>query len=586
MPSRAAEGSEYESKFYLQGNRIKITLDVVIAFGGVLCGMVPYGCAAAILNRFLTGDRDFAALAFFVVIAMIAYVMSVLGNTFSTIISHNIAFSVLEQVRLKLLDKMTRLPMGAIRSRGSGSWSQFIGETMEKLEKPIAHIIPEVTSNILASLMMIFFVFLLDWRLGLANLATIPLGLIFYCLMMRSYEEQSRRHMEASKVMNSTITEYVNGIEVIKAFNRTASSYGKYKNAVEENRRSVLEWFTRTSKAMTTTMELLPSTQLFVLPVGLYLFIQGDILPGTLLLCVMLAMSTMRPLLKAMEYVATIADLRVVFGEIDSVLAQPELVRPNEPRAVSGADVVFCDVSFRYEKEDVLKHVDLCCRAGEMTAIVGPSGSGKSTLASLLAGFWNPTRGTIRIGGVDLQQMPLTQSMQLVTYVSQDNFLFHQSILDNIRMGKEGASLDEVVSVCKKAGCHSFIAALPNGCDTLAGEAGGSLSGGERQRITIARAMLKNSPILLLDEATSYADPENETIVQASISELVRDKTVITIAHRLSTIIKADNIYVMQNGRVEASGTHSELLQTCALYQTMWSNHIEAKDTDLEVAPC
>lgn len=571
---------------YTKGNRAKIALSVAVAFLGVLCGMVPYVCAAAILNQLLAGSRDFATLAGFVAVAVAAYVLSVLGNTFSTILSHNIAFSVMERVRLQLLDKMTRLPMGAIRSRGSGSWSQLIGETMEKLEKPIAHIIPEVTSNILASLLMICFVFLLDWRLGLANLATIPLGLLFYCLMMRNYEKESQQHMDASKTMNATIAEYVNGIEVIKAFNRAASSYGKYKNAVEDNKRSVLEWFACTGKAMTTTMELLPSTLLFVLPIGLYLFMQGSILPGTLLLCVLLAISTMKPLIKAMEYVATIADLRVVFGEIGGVLAQPELVRPDEPKVVSGAEVVFQDVSFRYDKDEVLKQVNLRCREGELTAIVGPSGSGKSTLASLLAGFWSPTQGTISIGGVGLQQMPLAQSMQLVTYVSQDNFLFNQSILENIRMGKESASLDEVMAVCKKAGCHTFISALPQGYDTLVGEAGGNLSGGERQRVTIARAMLKNSPILLLDEATSYADPENETVVQASISELARDKTVITIAHRLSTIIHANKIYVMENGRVAASGTHAELLQSCALYQTMWKNHIEAKDTSLEVAPC
>lgn len=381
---------------YTEGNRIKIALAVVISFAGILCGMIPYGCAAAILSQFLAGNKDFMMLFVFVAIAFVAYIFSVLGNTFSTIISHNIAFLVLERVRLQLLDKMTKLPMGTIRSRASGNWSQFIGETMEKLEKPIAHIIPEVTSNILASLLMILFVFILDWRLGLANLATIPLGLIFYLLMMRNYEEQSKRHMEASKVMNATIAEYVNGIEVIKAFNQTASSYGKYKESVEENRRSVLEWSKHTGKAMAATIELLPSTLLFVLPAGIYLFMQGAILPQTILLCVMLAMSTMQPLIRAMEYVATVSNLRVVFGEINSVMLQPELVRPKEKQIVYSADVSFNNVSFRYEKnqltrsideKNVLDNVNLYCKEGELTAIVGPSGSGKSTIASLMAGF-------------------------------------------------------------------------------------------------------------------------------------------------------------------------------------------------------
>lgn len=568
---------------YTKGSRGRITLAAIIALFGVLCGMVPYGSAAVILNRLLDGDRAFHLLAGFILIAFLAYVLSVLCGTLSTILSHNVAFMVLERVRIQLLKKMTCLPMGAIRSRGSGSWSQFMGETIEKLEKPIAHIIPEVTSNIIASLLMILFVFLLDWRLGLANLATLPLGLVFYALMMRNYEEQSRQHIEASKAMNTTIAEYVKGIKVIKAFNKGASSYTKYAATVEKNQTSLMDWYTSTSKAMITMMELLPSTLIFVLPVGMYLFFENMILPGTLLVCIVLAISTMRPLIKAMEYVGVIANLRVVFSEINDVLAQPELIRPEKPQTVSGAEVMFYDVWFRYDQKNALEHIDLSCREGEITAIVGPSGSGKSTIASLLASFWDPVQGYISIGGVDIKEMPLEQSMQLVTYVSQDNFLFNQSILDNIRMGDENASVEEVIAVSKKAGCHLFISALPNGYDTLVGEMGSSLSGGERQRITIARAMLKNSPILLLDEATSYADPENETIIQDSIKELTKEKTVIIIAHRLSTITNANRIYVMKDGHVAASGTHLELLQKSSLYQTMWQNHIQGKDDRLEV---
>ena len=280
-----------------------------------------------------------------------------------------------------------------------------------------------------------------------------------------------------------------------------------------------------------------------------------------------------------MVHMDTMANLGVLLGEIKSVMDMPELERGTERQKLDTYSVSFNHVSFGYnENENVFSDLNFSAEEKKLTAIVGPSGSGKSTIAKLIAGFWNAGTGDIRIGSVRLRDMPLEQNMEAITYVSQENFLFDKSIIENMRMAKENASIEEVQAACKKAGCHDFIMSLPDGYETKAGEAGSSFSGGERQRITIARALLKDSPVVVLDEATAYSDPENEAHIQKSIDALVQNKTVIMIAHRLSTIVHADKIIVIDKGVVQAQGTHDELLKTSALYQSMWASHIRVKN--------
>ena len=301
----------------------------------------------------------------------------------------------------------------------------------------------------------------------------------------------------------------------------------------------------------------------------------------------------------------TMANVRVVFGEIQSVLDLPELVRQDTAPAPHGYDVRFENVVFGYggalcetagaaakdsaadsavngaaakDSTKVFDGLNFTAKEGELTAIVGSSGSGKSTIAKLLAGFWNIDSGHITIGGADIGSMSLERNMQLVTYVSQENFLFNKTIRENLKMAKEDATDAEIEAACTKASIHDFIKSLPNGYDTNAGNAGSKFSGGERQRLTIARALLKDSPIVVLDEATAYSDPENEAIIQQSIDNLVKNKTVIMIAHRLSTIVNADKIIVLDKGQIAAEGTHTELLQRSPLYQKMWQSHINSRD--------
>lgn len=562
----------------LKGNIGKCIFSVIMAILGVACSTIPYFIVAKIVTLLINGTKDINVFIplFFVILG--GFVGGVIFHEISTLTSHNLAFTIIENTRKELVSKLSRVSMGTIEEKSSGKWTQFMVETLDKMEKPIAHVIPEVIANLIIPVVLVVCIFIMNWKIGLANLATVPLGILFSMLTMSGYEEKSKKYNDASKRMNSTVVEYIKGIKVIKAFNQSASSYGKFKESVSENRDSMFNWYLSVCFYMVAAMEVLPSTLLVVLPVSLLLFMNGAVEVGTVVMCVLLAYASYKPLIKAMTYMDTMANIRVVFAEIKDIMELEELDRPNKKRAVNGSTVEFKNVGFKYDKKSVFDSLSFKAKEGELTAIVGPSGSGKSTIAKLLAGFWNTQDGHIKIGGVAVNEMSLQQNMELVTYVSQENFLFNKSIVENMRIAKPDATLEEIRAACRKASCDEFIMSLPNGYDTNAGDAGNGFSGGQRQRITIARALLKDSPIVVLDEATAYSDPENEALIQKSINALVKNKTVIMIAHRLSTIIGANKIIVLNRGKIEDYGKHSELIEKCPLYKSMWDSHINAKD--------
>ena len=339
----------------------------------------------------------------------------------------------------------------------------------------------------------------------------------------------------------------------------------------------MLDWYLSVCFAITAAQEVFPSSLLFVVPTVLYLYMKGDIGVNTAVMAILLSYACYKPLIKAMSHMDIMANIGVILDEIKSVSDLKELERGKTRQKIDSYDVNFENVCFSYNDEKKLfENLSFTAKEGELTAIVGYSGGGKSSIAKLIAGFWNTKGGTIKIGNMDLKDIPIEQNMELVTYVSQENYLFKKSILENMRFAKADASLEEVKEACKKASCHDFIMSLPEKYDTLVGDSGGSLSGGERQRITIARALLKNSPIVLLDEATAYSDPDNEAEIQKSINALIKEKTVIMIAHRLSTIVNADKIIVIDKGSIEAIGKHGELLEKSKIYKEMWEAHIGA----------
>lgn len=553
----------------------QILSSVIIAIIGVFCSVVPYFALAKITQNISISNTDLEFYIRPILLILGGLIGSVIFHEISTLISHNLAFRIIEDERKKLVRKINRLSMGEIEKRSSGEWTQFMVETLNKIEQPIAHVIPEVIANLIIPIALVVIIFIMDWRIGIANLITLPLGVLFSILMMGGYEEKSRNYQEAAKNMNTTAVEYIRGIQVIKAFNKSASSYGKFVDAVNSNRDSMLNWYLSVCFYMTAAMEVLPSTLLFVLPTSLYLYMNGSIEVGNLIMCVLLSYACYKPLIKAMSHMDTMANVRVVIDEIKNVMELPELERGNGEGKIRSYDINFENVCFAYnDKKKVFDNLSFSAKENKLTAIVGYSGGGKSTIAKLIAGYWNINKGKISVGNVNLKDVSLEKNMELVTYVSQENYLFRKSIIDNMRMANQNASIEEIKDACKKASCHDFIMSLPNGYETIIGESGSNLSGGERQRLTIARALLKDSPIVLLDEATAYSDPDNEAEIQKSIDALVENKTVIMIAHRLSTIIGADKIIVLNNGEIEAEGTHKELLGKSETYAKMWKSHI------------
>lgn len=553
----------------------QILSSVIIAVIGVFCSVVPYFALAKITQNIAISNTDLEFYIRPILLILGGLIGSVIFHEISTLISHNLAFRIIEDERKKLVRKINRLSMGEIEKRSSGEWTQFMVETLNKIEQPIAHVIPEVIANLIIPIALVVIIFIMDWRIGIANLITLPLGVLFSILMMGGYEEKSRNYQEAAKNMNTTAVEYIRGIQVIKAFNKSASSYGKFVDAVNSNRDSMLNWYLSVCFYMTAAMEVLPSTLLFVLPTSLYLYMNGSIEVGNLIMCVLLSYACYKPLIKAMSHMDTMANVRVVIDEIKNVMELPELERGNGEEKIRSYDINFENVCFAYnDKKKVFDNLSFSAKENKLTAIVGYSGGGKSTIAKLIAGYWNINKGKISVGNVNLKDVSLEKNMELVIYVSQENYLFRKSIIDNMRMANQNASIEEIKDACKKASCHDFIMSLPNGYETIIGESGSNLSGGERQRLTIARSLLKDSPIVLLDEATAYSDPDNEAEIQKSIDALVENKTVIMIAHRLSTIIGADKIIVLNNGEIEAEGTHKELLGKSETYAKMWKSHI------------
>jgi ATP-binding cassette subfamily B protein len=572
-----------ESTFRLllsQAGKSKPTLAASIALAvlGVAAGLGPYVAVSVLITELMKGTTslNFILVCAFSVLTL--YALNIIFNAFSTALSHRAAFTILKNLRTLLANKLSRLPMGYVLDTPSGKIKNLLLDIVEKLELPLAHIIPEMTANLLGPLGMLAYLFYLDYRLALASLATVPIGAVCFLAMLKDYGPRYEKVTRATANMNAAIVEYVNGLEVIRVFNQSTSSYGKYVSAVEANRDSILEWFKETCLYFTVGLTVVPSSLAVVLPLGGWFYFSGSLSPDTLVTILILSMGLMRPLISALEYTDSLAMVDSSVKAINKLLMAPDLVRPSSKASLNGSGLEFENVYFAYDSKDVLKGLTFKAPHQSLTAIVGPSGSGKSTVARLAASFWEVNSGSIKLCGCEVKTMPLCQVMELVSYVSQENFLFNQTVRENIRFGKPEATDQEVMEAAKAGGCHDFIIRLENGYDTLVGEAGGRLSGGERQRVAISRAILKDSPIVVLDEATAFADPDNEAIIQESFSRLVKDKTVLLIAHRLSTITSANQIIVMDEGEIKASGRHDELLKTSPLYQNMWEAHIRGKD--------
>ena len=437
-----------------------------------------------------------------------------------------------------------------------------------------------MSSNAAVALATLIYLFVIDWRMALASLITFPLGMVFFMLMMAGYEKNYARTVAATNTLNDTAVEYIGGIEGIKAFGKAKNSYEKFVIAAKECAQSYIDWMNKSNFYFTFAMNIMPATLLSVLPIGGLLLKNGTLTPEKFVLIVILSTGLITPIIGCMKFTDDLAKVGTIISQVTDILTAPELSRPEtDTESPQGSTVELRDVHFGYNDAEVLHGIDLVFPEGTVNALVGPSGSGKSTIAKLIASFWDVGSGSITVGGADIRSISAEHYNKLVAYVSQDNFLFDNTVRENIRMGRPDATDAEVEQAARDCGCYDFIMSLENGFNTQVGSGGGHLSGGEKQRISIARAMLKNAPIVILDEATAYTDPENEAIIQESVARLVRGKTLIVIAHRLSTIVDADQIVVVNDGCIEATGTQAELLQACPLYETLWNAHIASRDS-------
>mgnify|MGYP000567553579 FL=1 len=547
---------------------------VLLAIASVFWGLAPY----YILYRLLTGlvsgfsYKNIIIDTFFI---LAAFVLQLICHGLSTAISHKTAFRILKEIRIAITNKMLRMPLGYMQLHGTGHFQHMLIDGTERLEFPLAHAIPETTSNVLIPAGIIVILFFVDWRMALAVMIPAVLTLIFYLPMyIGIMNEFADTYYSALEYMNNRVIEYIRGNKEIKIFGQEKRAYSKYEEAIRNYKKSTLKLYNKMYIVSAPALVLLSSITVSVLCVGGYFYVYRGLSGQIFLFSVLLSVGLGSSLLKFTEFMDNFYHIRNGKHLIDEILSASELKEISSGETILNNKIELSHVSFTYGKETVLHDISLTIEENTKVAIVGPSGSGKTTIANLLARFWDVTDGCITIGGVDYKSLSLSELMAKISYVTQDTFLFNMSIMENIRLGNPAATDEEVRIAAKNAQCSDFIEKLEYGYDTVVGNAGAKLSGGQRQRIVIARAILKNAPILILDEATAYTDMENQNKIQDSLMALCKNKTLVVIAHRLTTVIDCDKIIVLDAGKLDSVGRHEELIETSALYKKMWSAYI------------
>lgn len=553
-------------------------LSVILAVVGVAFSIAPYFVVVGIVHGLMGGNKDLSYYLMRCLMIAALWFGRVLFHALSTATSHRATFAVLGEIRKNCTEKLTRMPLGAVLEQSSGALKNTLIERIDSIETTLAHIVPEFTANLLIPVIILAYIFTIDWRMGLASLATVPLGLFSCGMMMTGSAKFYQRTVTATKTLNDTAVEYISGIQVIKVFGNTKSAYDRFVRDAYEAAHSYIDWMRSTILPFTFAMVIMPATMVSVLPIGGLLVRNSTLSPQDLVTVIILSVGIITPLITLMSYSDDFRTMGTIFAEVQSIMYAPEMERPVDGKVPKENCLKLQGVHFSYQQKEVLHGISIEIPEGSFIALVGPSGSGKSTIARLIASLWDVSSGKISLGDIDIRDIPQEAYSDKVAFVSQDSYLFNMTVRENIRIGRTDATDLEVEEAARQSGCHEFILELENGYDTLVGSSGGHLSGGERQRISIARAMLKATPIVILDEATAYTDPENEAVIQRSISKLTEGKTRIVIAHRLSTVTAADCIYVIKDGVVDDSGTHDELLSHHGFYEMMWNAHMEVKD--------
>lgn len=561
-----------------------LLLSGVLAVLNALLTMVPYILVFYILNELLTGSPSSENIIQYLVQALAAMLIAFLCMYASAMASHLAAFNILYELRCKIAEKLGKLPMGYVGQKSSGALKKILSDDVERIETFIAHGIPDTVKAVALPLIVLGYLFITDWLLALVSL--LPLVFVILSISTTMTTPKGRAIMKtyhkSLEEMNAGIVEFVRAMPVMKIFGQSASAFTKFSHTVDEYEKHVEEWTKASGPMWGMMMSFLSNALLPLLIVGLYLYFNIGLSLSVFLLFMILGVGYIRPMFALTSLSTQMVVIEHGVKRMDEVILGAEDQKNGlSPAPPDDFTLEFNHIHFSYiEGLDVLKDVSFKVPQGSITALVGPSGSGKSTLGQLIARFYDVKKGSISLGGKNINDINLDDLMRHVGFVFQDNMMFYQSIYDNILMGMD-RTRDEVIAAAKTARCHDFIMQLPNGYETHFGEKGIHLSGGEQQRIQLARVILKDPPVLVLDEATAFSDPENEHLIMEACSELIQNKTVVIIAHRLSTIMEANQIVVLNNGKVDAVGSHEYLLEKSALYQKMWNAHTRAKEFEL-----
>lgn len=538
---------------------------------GVLMNVIPYFLIYQLLVPILTGSRmDAVGIVWRVVLIAVCAVGYAFSYVHGLSLSHESAYHTLKNIRISLQEKLERQPLGVIQGKGVGVIKKTFVDDIESIELILAHAIPEGLSNIIVPAVVFITMFFIDWKLALLSLASLPIGMLAMMMTYKAGTSKMGAYYTAGQKMNNTIVEYINGMEVVKVFNRDGESYERFETDVRNYRDFTLDWYKVCWPWMALYNSILPCVAMFTLPLGMFFVLKGFSTMPHLVLVLCMSFGVGAPLLKSISFMSQFPQVNYKIDALEQMMSEPPLKEGAGTFAGKDHEVRYEDVHFSYKEDEVLHGVSIGLKEGGMTALVGESGSGKSTLAKLLVHFYDVDSGRISIGGQDITDMSLEALNDEISFVSQEQFLFNISLMENIRIGKSGASDEEVMQAAEKAQCMEFLNRLENGIHTMAGDGGKQLSGGERQRISLARAILKNASIIVLDEATAFVDPDNEEKMNAAIAEVIRGKTVLVIAHRLRSVMGADRIYVMKDGSVAAHGTHEELLENSDDYRKLW----------------
>lgn len=569
----------------------------ILSAGSACCMLVPYLSVYQVANELLQNagnisQADSGHMIRWGWIAFAGLTGGLLLLYASLMASHVAAFRILYGLRIKLAEHIGRLPLGYLNGTSTGAIKKTMEQNIEKIETFIAHTIPDLVNVVATVVIMFTLFFTLNGWIAAVCLLAIALGIGLQCTMMfgKAGQEFMQTYFDTQEKMSASAVQYVRGMPVVKIFGQSIRSFRQFNKEIEAYKTYALKVCDTYQPGMVVFMVLLNSIVTFILPVGLLILSgqpQNIAFAAVYLFFIILGPGVATPIYKLTFLGSSTKEIDEGVTRLDRIFSEktmPESLNPQKPH---GYDITFTDVSFAYENKteatrtDALHHINFTARAGEITALVGPSGSGKSTIANLIPRFWDVEQGEIKIGGTNVKNIATEQLMDLVSFVFQDSFLFFDTIYENIRVGNPHATREQVIAAAQAAQCDEFIQHLPKQYDTIIGEEGVYLSGGEEQRISVARAILKNSPILVLDEATAFADPENEYKMQLAIQKLIRDRTVIIIAHRLSSILSANRIVVLKEGCVVQQGTHEELCRQEGVYKKMWDAYTDASQWTL-----